>query len=104
MTFPREGKFTSSHFFASRDVMGCVGLPLDGPPPAWRPLPSFPPTSLALYAMLREGASRGGGERRVLQPALGTRPLRHRIANRTIPRVAGPGIPRNSAARSAKRS
>ena len=22
MTFPREGKFTSSHFFASRDVMG----------------------------------------------------------------------------------
>ena len=23
MTFPREGKFTSSHFFASKDVMGC---------------------------------------------------------------------------------
>ena len=22
MTFPREGKFTSSHFFASKDVMG----------------------------------------------------------------------------------
>ena len=23
MTFTREGKFTSSHFFASKDVMGC---------------------------------------------------------------------------------
>ena len=24
MTFPREGKFTSSHFFASKDVMGKI--------------------------------------------------------------------------------
>ena len=24
MTFPREGKFTSSHFFASKDVMGTI--------------------------------------------------------------------------------
>ena len=26
MTFPREGKFTSSHFFASKDVMGSEAL------------------------------------------------------------------------------
>ena len=24
MTFPREGKFTSSHFLASKDIMGLV--------------------------------------------------------------------------------
>ena len=27
LTFPREGKFTSSHFFASKDVMGSVSVP-----------------------------------------------------------------------------
>ena len=27
MTFPREGKFTSSHFFASKDGMGVKGRP-----------------------------------------------------------------------------
>ena len=30
MTFPREGKFTSSHFFASKDVLGISFLLLLG--------------------------------------------------------------------------
>ena len=33
MTFPREGKFTSSHFFASKDVMGIIGKEEKPPTP-----------------------------------------------------------------------
>ena len=32
MTFPREGKFTSSHFFASKDVMGGFSSRICGTP------------------------------------------------------------------------
>ena len=47
MTFPREGKFTSSHFFASKDVMGLIDATMQ--------CPDGPGTKLEPETSVREG-------------------------------------------------